>query len=101
MLIALLPYSHVLPSSSDFQMSACKGPVDWLPARLHSYTAFDRSVKTQVSPLDGSAVVACGQGPPWVGDLYKSVPPPRGVSYRPPLGFVGVVGSPPRRPAFR
>jgi hypothetical protein len=32
----LLPYVHELPSSTDFHTSAWSGPVDWLPARLHS-----------------------------------------------------------------
>src|SRR3954471_23238300 len=63
----LFPYIHDCPSSVDFQMSACNGAVDSLPARLHSYTAFDWSVNTQSSPLDESAVVA------WVHVAPRSV----------------------------
>src|SRR5437868_15247421 len=33
MLAAFVPYIHVLPSSIDFQTSACRGPADSLPAR--------------------------------------------------------------------
>src|SRR5437764_1856614 len=95
----LLPYIHVLPSSTDFQTSACNGAVSTLPARLHSYTAFDWSVKTQSSPLDGSAVVACVHVEPWLVDLYSSVPPPGVVAYSSPFVFDATGCSPPNRPA--
>ena len=68
-LIGLLPYFQVFPSLVDFQMSAWSGPLDWLPARLHSYTESAWSVNTQSSPLEGSAVVVLVQVAPWLVDL--------------------------------
>src|SRR5437588_6149464 len=35
-LATLVPYIQLAPSFVDFHTSACSGPSDWLPARLHS-----------------------------------------------------------------
>ena len=57
-------------------------------------------MKTQSSPLAGSAVAAWVHFAPWLVDLNKSVPPLGVVSYSSPLPFAAMLGSPPYGPTF-